>query len=326
MKERLGRLLRAVIVFARRHRTGLGYAISGAGLAALGLYLYLNWQVLAGAELSFDAPRLAASLLLMTLVGAVPPLLWARIMRDALGIELGWRAGYWIWTVSQVSRYLPGGVWNYLSRVVLCSREGIPAVRTTLSLYLEIVLILVAQIGAFVLTLPFWPQQVAPLYWTLLIIPLGLSAVHPAVLGRVLGWLARVRGEREPVPLRLSTGWLLDTLPGYLGAALVGGAAFYLLVSSIYRVPLALLPVLAGVVNISTTVGFLVLIAPSGLGVREGVLAFLLSLYLAAPVAVTIALASRVWLAVAELLGLGIALLLKPELRREADRGAKVVD
>ena len=74
--------------------------------------------------------------------------------------------------------------------------------------------------------------------------------------------------------------------------------------------PLSLLPVLAGIVNVSATVGFLVLIAPSGLGVREGVLAFLLSLYLPAPVAVTISLASRVWLTLAELMGLGFSLLL----------------
>jgi len=319
MKDSLGRLYRSFLHLVRRHRTGFGYLISAAGLAALGVYLYRNWQALAEADLTFNLPLLAASLLLMVLTGAVPPLLWGRIMRDALQADLGWRVAYRIWFVSQISRYLPGGVWNYLSRVVQCSRQGIPAGRTTLSLYLEIVLILVAQIGAFLLTLPFWPQRVTNLYWLLLVIPVGLAAVHPAVLRPVLGWLAQVRGQREPVPLRLTTGWLLATLAGYLGAALVGGTAFYLLVRSIYPIRSALLPVLAGMVNVSATVGFLVLIAPSGLGVREGVLAFLLSLYLPAPVAVAIALASRVWLAAAELLGLATALMLRPETRPEAD-------
>lgn len=311
MTKNLASLARAILQFVRQHRTGLGYLVSAAGLAALGVYLCRHRQMLVEAELTFNYPLLIASLLLMALTGAVPPLLWVRILRNAGGANLDWRTAFKTWFVSQLGRYLPGGVWNYMSRVVLCSQQGIAPVRTAFSLYLETVLILVAQVAAFLVTLPFWSHRAAGLYWMLPVIPLGLMVIHPALLGRLLAWFNRARGQDGPPQLQLRIGWLATMLAGYLGAALVGGTAFYLLVCSIYPTPVALLPVMAGMVNVSATVGFLFLIAPGGLGVREGVLAFLLSLYLPAPVAVVTSLAARVWLSLAELLGLGAAWLLK---------------
>jgi hypothetical protein len=307
------RALESLLRFVKRHRTGLGYLVSGAGLVALSAYLYRHWQALAEAELAFDYPLLAFSLLLMTVSGLVPPFLWSRMMRHALRADLDWRTGFKIWYLSQITRYLPGGVWQYLSRVELCSQQGVAPTRTTLSLYLETILILIAQVTAFVVTLPFWTHRAAGLYWTVLVIPLGLVAVHPALISRTLAWIGRLRGQGDPLQIHLTAAWQATTLACYVVAALWGGTAFYLMVRSIYPVPLSLLPVLAGIVNVSATVGFLVLIAPGGLGVREGVLAFLLSLYLPAPVAVTISLASRVWLTLAELLGLGFSLLLQPK-------------
>ena len=67
-------------------------------------------------------------------------------------------------------------------------------------------------------------------------------------------------------------------------------------------------------------IGFLSLLTPSGLGVREGILALLLAQVFAAPLPTVIAIVARLWMVLAELLGAGVALVLwrkrKPAVRQ----------
>ena len=85
--------------------------------------------------------------------------------------------------------------------------------------------------------------------------------------------------------------------------SLLTGLAFALFVDAI--VPLgweAVLP-LAGVNALSFLAGYLVFLAPAGLGAREGAMAVLLRPFAPAGVAAVVAMASRLWTVAAELLG-----------------------
>lgn len=52
--------------------------------------------------------------------------------------------------------------------------------------------------------------------------------------------------------------------------------------------------------------GFVVIIAPSGLGVREGMMSLMLSSFIVTPLAIAISFLSRVWITVFELIMLFI--------------------
>jgi hypothetical protein len=56
-------------------------------------------------------------------------------------------------------------------------------------------------------------------------------------------------------------------------------------------------------------IGYLSLLTPSGLGVREGILALLLTEVFAAPLPTIIAIVARLWMVLAELLGAGVSLV-----------------
>jgi len=75
-------------------------------------------------------------------------------------------------------------------------------------------------------------------------------------------------------------------------------------------VGLADLPAVAASFVASWVVGFLSLLTPSGLGVREAVQAGLLSLVVPWPVAVALAILSRIWLIAGEVTGAGLGLAL----------------
>ena len=63
---------------------------------------------------------------------------------------------------------------------------------------------------------------------------------------------------------------------------------------------------LSGAFSLSSVIGILALFAPSGLGVREGILAIFLNQVMPTSVALVVSVASRLWITIAELVAAGI--------------------
>ena len=90
----------------------------------------------------------------------------------------------------------------------------------------------------------------------------------------------------------------------------VEGIGFYLFVDSLYPVSTKYILFLTGALAISTTLGLIAIFAPSGLGVREGALVYLLSLIMPSPVAVIISLLTRLWMTLIEMGLIGVVYLI----------------
>ena len=82
---------------------------------------------------------------------------------------------------------------------------------------------------------------------------------------------------------------------------LVAGSGFFMLVHAIYPVTASQWLYIGGIYGLSTIIGILALFAPSGIGVREGILTAGLVLIMPEEYAVTISLISRLWQTVAEI-------------------------
>ena len=63
----------------------------------------------------------------------------------------------------------------------------------------------------------------------------------------------------------------------------------------------------AGIYGISCIIGILAIFAPSGIGVREGIMVLGLGLVMPSEYAVIISIVSRLWMSVSELVLIGIA-------------------
>ncbi|MDE6776327.1 MAG: hypothetical protein K2J25_00150, partial [Oscillospiraceae bacterium] len=83
---------------------------------------------------------------------------------------------------------------------------------------------------------------------------------------------------------------------------LVAGSGFFMLVHAIYPVTASQWLYIGGIYGLSTIIGILALFAPSGIGVREGILTAGLLLIMPEEYAVTISLLSRLWQTVAEII------------------------
>jgi glycosyltransferase 2 family protein len=235
----------------------------------------------------------------------------------ALGRAAGTRVvtGARIWFLSNLARYVPGNVWSYVGAVELARREGV-ARRTTLAV---MALTQVLSVGVAVAAgLPVLLAERARLGRPALLGALVVAAVAAlaALFRRRLLDLARRRFPGlDPADLTPSAGTVVLLVAGYALYWAVTGLAFAALVASLYPLAPGDVPLVVAAYAAAYAAGFLALLTPAGLGVREGVLVVALAPVLPAGPALVVALLSRVWMMLVELVGAGIAhLLARPRL------------
>jgi hypothetical protein len=138
-----------------------------------------------------------------------------------------------------------------------------------------------------------------------------VAAALAAVFRRQLLALARRRlPGLDPADLTPSPGTVALLVVGYALYWAVTGLAFAALVASMYPLAAADIPLVVAAYAAAYAVGFLALLTPAGLGVREGVLVVALAPVLPAGPALVVALVSRLWMMLVEAAGAAIAHLI----------------
>lgn len=288
----------------------------------LGRVLVLQWNEVKAVEWKVDVPVLAGSYALLGLVWLALVANWRWLM-ERMGASLGFGASWRIWFLSNIVRYIPGNVWQFLGMVYLCRQEGIAAATTLASIVLYQVVsvasglalaggvyLVVGQMGRASKPLgaraPVLPWEF-PVWGLVGVVVLAVVVCYPPLMNWVLRQIFRLL-RREPVQIQLAVGDVARFFFHRLGIWILQGLAFAMFVRSVYPVDLVDLPVIAASFVVSWVIGFMSLLTPSGLGVREAVQAGLLALIVPLPVAVALAVLSRIWLIIGEVVAAGIGL------------------
>jgi uncharacterized membrane protein YbhN (UPF0104 family) len=294
----------------RRYRRPLAWLVALVALAFLARILFDSSAELQRYPISIELLTLALSFIALfaPLILAVPLWLWSLRW---LGAPLSFAGAVRIWFLSNVVRYVPGSIWQPVTMVVLARERGIDEVRTATSVALNWIL---SNLSGLLVAGLYWavnPDSASrERLWLLPLIAMAaLAALHPAVLGRILRLALRAthRPESEHA---LTFGKLVFLLVMHCCVWVCYGIAFAIFWSALYPLDWRDLPRLTGVFAGAYAIGFLSLLTPSGLGVREGALVFFLSGNYPATVVTVVALLSRVWLIVGELLCTGLVLVM----------------
>lgn len=226
-----------------------------------------------------------------------------------------------VWLASEACRWIPGSVWAFGSRAFLASARGIPVRVASASVVLELVLTViawaaVAMLGAASLPLTEVFRTVAPSEWvrascnTVIygITILGIVILVIAVSSRLTfskKMVARVRGLRESLCIAPHGGRLVGTILFFVAMAVFNGLILLVLVRSLAagrEIPMT--TVIAGNA-VAWLAGFLAILAPGGLVVREACLAGLFSIWIPTEQAIAVALAWRLLQVIAEIVTFG---------------------
>jgi len=253
------------------------------------------------ATLSFGWWWIAAATAVVLLTYLLLIETWRRILT-------GWKAylpfgvASRIWFVSNLGKYLPGKVWSIAAMSVMAREHGVsPMAAAGSSVLIQLVtvatgiaLVLVTGIRAI--------DQPAIAIAIGVVLAAGIAAI-PTILPRVARMAGNLAGrpiEIPPLPAR--TLWLsvLRSLLSWVAY----GIAFQLFVAGVLGSAAGATTSYIAVYAASYIIGFLALFAPGGVVVRESALvAGMVRLGLASqPDAFAVAVASRLWLTLVELL------------------------
>lgn len=237
---------------------------------------------------------------------------WRGVLRGWNETLAPWQAGR-IWALSSLGKYLPGKIWAVAGMVVMAQRAGVrPVAAAGSALVMQLLAMgtgaaVVALTGVLALATDGWLR-------------LGLIAVLVASVAGTLvllhpGWLNRILARLPGGVDQVATPTPLSILGGVAANVLAWGAygvAVWLLARAL--IPEVSFPLLTtmGAFAASYIVGFLVLLVPGGLGVREGVFVLMLQGVVGLAPATAIALASRLLFTLTEV-GVAVLFLLFPK-------------
>ena len=237
---------------------------------------------------------------------------WGRLLRGT-GVRFPTLQLSMIIGISQMAKYVPGSVGQYLGRTAMSLQRGIPARSLFVTLVLEVLLTVAAAIVVGLTGLVVASREVS-------ILPLDhRHTVVAAIVGLVIsvlgllvaahsqwwfpGWLAPHLTVIKST-VTSSSRALSAAFAAYVLNYIVVGLGLYVLASAVVGLPPGPAPLFIGIFALSWVVGFVVPGAPAGLGVREGVMAGLLAPSLESARALEIILAFRVATTAGDLLGL----------------------
>ena len=222
-----------------------------ASLAIICWQLFLHWDAVVATPVSWWALLLS---LVLTLGGKLFAALQVRRSLSQAHADVAYAACFYCYSMADLAKYLPGGIWGFVGRIGFYRTLRLPAGTIGRALVLEQVW-LVGGALAVGLTLFAFGRP-------------GFGTYALAVCGATV-WLAivilsgKVTGGRH-----VDASTAIQVTLCQLGLWLAAGAGFAVLLPSEYLAG-------AGIFAIAFAAGLMVPFAPSGIGVREAVVAAL---------------------------------------------------
>lgn len=233
---------------------------------------------------------------------------WRSVLR-AIKVRLPLRRAYWIFYVSNLGRYIPGKFWQIGAAAVIGRHVGLSGTDMAASMIVHLLYFL--PVGAALalatgpLPAPYNTWEAVTLAWLAAAGALA-AALWPGLLLKLARPLRRwvtLDPDRWKLAVSRQIGIVAQTAVAWFFLA----TGFALLVLAVMPVS-AVSPVdLARVYIAAHLLGYIVLIAPAGLGVREGVMVVLLQPLVGVGPAAGVALLARLWYTVAELAAVSVS-------------------
>jgi uncharacterized membrane protein YbhN (UPF0104 family) len=305
-----------------RLRSRLFTGVRLAAAAAIGYFVVATtagqWPHVRDTFHRLSWPQLLLSLIAAMLGIATNTYAWRAALAE-LDHRVPIRSAGQVFLVGQLGKYLPGSVWSYVLQMELGRRAGIPRARaflaslisTGIGITVGLAIGVLGIRGTFVAGRTGEHSTLArtAFYLAVVLLPIALAGAHPRILSPLIGLLLRVL-RRPPLDRPLSWAGVLRVAVWSAAGYLFFGLHLWLLARSQAGTGWTGLGLCVAAIGLSISVSTFVVLAPSGLGVREFLIALtLMAAGLPYGTGYAIALASRLVATVADVLAAGGAAL-----------------
>ena len=271
-----------------------------------------NWAEIEAAKLKLDYPLLLVAASFMLVCYLLSTYAWrATVNTLSAPQKLTFSESVATFNASGLTKYLPGKFWSYALQMYWLSGAGFSKAMVVYANVVNLVISIVTTVLLGLVCLAFSStrppiQLVLAALAVVVVVDLCIIKFYSSVFGGLVKlvnrWLKRELGYFE-----LSARFMLELHVIYLLSGVAAGASTYLVCLSIgvWPAPRDAALVVASSL-ISEVIGFLAVIVPGGLGVREGVMYLMLKADSLGSLPLVLPLASR---AVNMLVDIGLGLV-----------------
>jgi len=267
-------------------------------------YLLHSWSSVKVYPWSVRPGWLVASALVLLVFYLMQALAWWLLLRG-FAVHSPLIVATSTWAKSILGRYVPGNVFMFVGRAWMSHRQGLPVDRVSAAMVYEQALGVCSALVTVAVLFPFWEYRPGATALGLIAIPVIIVLLHPRVFGPLAARVLRLL-RRPPLEMTLGFGAVLGLLGLYVVSWLVTGLGAWLLARAVTNLGVRELPLVVVAYALAYVIGMAAFIFPSGIGVREAVLAASLARHLPAGVALAWALLLRLWVTAVELVFVGL--------------------
>lgn len=255
-------------------------------------FLYKKWPMVLEAANQMPLHLILESSLAI-LVAKLCLVTHMQLSANKFQIKLSWLQSYWIYNYTQLAKYIPGSIWQFIGRYALLQSQCNSPKIITKSIFLEHLWVIIVAL-IFASTLVFSDEIVLP-NWALGqsltsgYIPIIISLLLIIITGvfytkyglAAINILAQLKPSAYSI-IVVSAAWILF------------GISIWVTLSPYVDVDSTLLYII-GIYALAYVVGFLTPFSPAGLGVRELILVFaLVPLGMSNDIAIMLATINRI--------------------------------
>jgi len=286
----------------------------------LGERLFSHWQQVITYEWRINVVYLVAAVASVIFTFFVFSSVW-KIIVLSLNKRVGYAKSFKIAYLANLGRYIPGKVWQMFGMIYLAKKEGVTEEEAVTSFGLSQLFAIPSGLLSGLVFLGIYPgilDQYATIpYMTTgvvvvaaVVFLLSLIVVFaPRIMERGLNRLFKL-ARRRPITLGMNKSLAAAIYGGYFLAWSLYGFSFWLFLKGITIQSAPAVP-MAGIFIIAYQIGYLFLLAPGGVGPREGAMAILLTPFFGSGIPAAIAITARLWLITAEAISALIAIRIK---------------
>lgn len=216
------------------------------------------------------------------------------------------------WTLSSLGKYVPGRIWQFAGRLYLFDKLGFSKTQIVSCSIVEQFHFLLSSLSLFCLFALMNYDMIPKTYFTMgifggvVLVLGGFILIHPRVLNACISIVSKFIKKIDfsyDMTYKDSLMFFIYFFVGWLSI----GLGFAFLTKSLMTIDMKLFLCLAGANSGAYFSGYIVLLTPAGLGVREGVLTYLLNMIFMKGVGAVLSVLTRIWYIVGEMLYLALS-------------------
>lgn len=236
----------------------------------------------------------------------IPILIWKKFLKSLYNIDIALQLAFCAVVISNAARYIPGKIWFILLVAYLGEQFNLGKGKLiTVSIWFQISNLL----ASFIVGMTLLPtQNYITNVVTIIVVALSIYfLLKPELINIVISKLTKEKSEFSKKNIGASLyGFALNIL-----CWLLYGFSTYLVAKSLSSdLNIHYISSITGASSITYFLGYIALLAPAGLGIRDGLLVIMLPHTLNEPTRITVAVGDRILYTLAETVNIIVAIFI----------------